>query len=234
MKNYFILISIIFVLSGCATVPPSEPNAVVEGGGYIGKSTARQKMPGIYHKVEKGQTLWRVAKIYDISIDQIVKANRIPDATQISVGQLLFIPKTDAQKPIEMVSSELFDKSDFIWPVKGKTISFYGSKKDGILNKGIDISVREGSNVVASRSGKVVFCDSKLKGYGQTVIIDHLDSFSTLYAHNSVVLVKLGEQVKQGQVIAKVGTSGRAKKSCLHFEIRKGDKARNPFYYLPR
>jgi len=231
MKNYLILLSIIFVLSGCATVP----SPVNESGEYVTKPTVRQKIPGIYHKVEKGQTLWRVAKIYDISIDQIVKANRIPDATQISVGQLLFIPNADAPKSIEIASSsELFDKSDFIWPVRGKTISFYGSKKDGILNKGIDISVREGSDVVASRSGKVVFCDSKLKGYGRTIIIDHLDGFSTLYAHNSVVLVKLGEQVKQGQVIAKVGTSGRAKKSCLHFEIRKGDKARNPFYYLPR
>jgi len=66
------------------------------------------------------------------------------------------------------------------------------------------------------------------------VIIDHLDGFSTLYAQNSSVLVKTGESVNQGQAIAKAGSSGRADRTCLHFEIRKGDKPQNPFYYLPR
>jgi len=66
------------------------------------------------------------------------------------------------------------------------------------------------------------------------VIIDHLDGFSTLYAQNSVVLVKTGEYVKQGQAIAKTGSSGRAQRPCLHFQIRKGEKPQNPFYYLPR
>ena len=218
----------LFILTGCATTGGSTiymPMPKIE----------RPNMPGFYHKVEKGQTLWRVAKFYNVNIDDVVKVNRIPDATQISVGQLLFIPSTASKKPDEpqRYSSD-FTKSDFIWPVRGKIISFYGSKKDGVLNKGIDISVREGVDVVASRSGKVVFCDSKMKGLGQTIMIDHLDGFSTLYAQNSSVLARTGQYVKQGQLIAKAGSTGRADRACLHFQIRKGEKPQNPFYYLPR
>jgi len=221
MKKHLLLVLVVFVLSGCATVsqyPVQVPLAV-----------ERPNMPGIYHKVEKGQTLWRISKYYNVGIDEIVKINRIPDITQISVGQLLFIPK--AEPKTRSVSAV---DSDFIWPIRGKVVSFYGSKKDGVLNKGIDICANEGKDVVASRAGKVVFSDSKLKGYGQTIIIDHDDGFSTLYAQNSSSLVKTGEFVKQGQVIAKVGCTGRAKKPCLQFQIRKGDKPQNPFYYLPR
>ena len=227
MKKYLLLGFAIIVLAGCATAPtpPSYTPAPIE----------RPKIPGIYHKVEKGQTLWRIAKFYNVSIDDMVKINRIPDLTQISAGQLLFIPNARVVKSAELVeSSQGFDRTDFIWPVKGKIISFYGSKKGGVMNKGIDICVREGADVVASRSGKVVFCDSKLKGWGETIIIDHFDGFSTLYAQNSAVLVKAGDMVKQGQVIAKAGSSGRAECPCLHFQIRKGEKPQNPFYYLPR
>jgi len=220
IKALLLAMTMVFVIAGCATTGPV-------GTGYKPAPIERPKTPGAYHKVEKGQTLWRIAKFYNVSIDDIVTANRIPDITQISVGQLLFIPNPKPGKPAESVT-------DFIWPVKGKIISFYGSKKDGVLNKGIDICVREGTDIVASRPGKVVFCDSKLKGWGETIIIDHLDGFSTLYAQNSMVLVKTGDNVRQGQVIAKAGKTGRADRPCLHFEIRKGEKPENPFYYLPR
>lgn len=231
IKYRFFLLSLFcvyclpFAVSGCATAPRA----------YAPPKIERPQVPGIQHKVEKGQTLWRIAKFYDINIDDIVKANRIPDAAQISVGQLLFIPNTTSARPPKIQPlRQAFEKSDFIWPVRGKVVSFFGAKKGAVLNKGIDISVREGLDVAASRSGKVVFCDSKLKGYGNTIIIDHLDGFSTLYAYNSVSLVKVNDHVKQGQVIANAGASGRASKPCLHFEIRKSDKPQNPFYYLPR
>lgn len=223
MKKLFMILAVCylpFAFSGCATTGPG-------GAGYVSAPIERPKITGVYHKVEKGQTLWSIAKFYNVNIDDIVKINRIPDVTQISVGQFLFVPNASAAKPAEPVA-------DFIWPVKGKIVSFYGSKKYGVLNKGIDICVREGADIVASRPGKVVFCDSKLKGWGQTIIIDHLDGFSTLYAQNSAVLVKVSDMVRQGQVIAKAGKSGRAWRPCLHFQIRKGEKPQNPFYYLPR
>lgn len=228
MKKYLLLLSTVFFLSGCATTG--------NVGVYAPAKIERPKVPGFYHKVEKGQTLWRIARFYNVNIEDIVKINRIPDVAQISVGQMLFIPGSKPEsKPAEFSRQNSdFIKSEFIWPVRGKVISFYGSKKDGVLNKGIDISVREGANVAAARAGKTVFCDSKMKGFGKTIIIDHLDGFSTLYAQNSSVLVKTGQFVKQGEVIAKAGSSGRANRPCLHFQIRKGEKSQNPFYYLPR
>ena len=188
----------------------------------------RPQIPGIYHKVEKGQTLWRIAKFYNVNMDDIVRLNRIPNATQITVGQLLFIPNTTAPKP------ETFEASDFIWPARGKVVFFYGSKKDGVFNKGIDIAVNKNTDIMASRAGRVVFYDTKLKGYGQTVIIDHLDGFSTLYAYNSAVFVKQGDQVKPGQIIARAGSPPGSSGARVHFQIRKGSKPQNPFYYLPR
>ena len=223
-RTFLGVVCAIFILAGCATAPHAGPLTPA----YTPPKIERQKAPGVYHRVEKGQTLWRIAKYYNVDIEKIVKANRIPDIAQVSAGQLIFIP--EAQKREVPVSAA----PDFIWPVRGKVASFYGSKKDGVLNKGIDICARSGADVVASKAGKVVFADTKLKGYGQTIIIDHLDGFSTLYAQNSAILVKPQSMVRQGEPIARVGSSGRAKEPCLHYEIRKGDKPQNPFYYLPR
>jgi lipoprotein NlpD len=223
MRNQIYLIVLIFFLTGCATAPIYMP-PVIE----------RPSVPGFYHKVEKGQTLWRIAKFYNVNMDDVVRLNRIPNATQITTGQLLFIPNATAVKPSQVpLMKETFDISDFMWPAKGKVVFFYGSKKDGVSNKGIDIALNKNADIAASRAGKVVFCDTKLKGYGQMVIIDHLDGFSTLYAYNSAVYVKQGQEVKRGQVIARSGSPPGSPCGRLHFEIRKGAKPQNPFYYLP-
>ena len=89
-------------------------------------------------------------------------------------------------------------------------------------------------NVTASRGGKVVYCDSHLKGFGQTVIIDHMDGFQTVYSYNADIAVKVGDMVEQKDVIAKVGSSGRAREPMLHFEIRKNGEPQNPEFYLSR
>jgi murein DD-endopeptidase MepM/ murein hydrolase activator NlpD len=190
-------------------------------------------MPGIYHRVERGETLWRIAKTYNVDLEKIVKINRIPDAARINSGQLIFIP--DAKEKRRVVTYEELKKGEdtFIWPLKEKVISYYGAKKGNIKNKGIDIRTREGAKVVASRSGRVSFCDEKVKGYGKTIIIQHGDGYSTVYAHNSQILVKLGQWVKQGEVIARAGSTGRTSIPILHFEIRKKHQPQNPFYYLP-
>ena len=102
-----------------------------------------------------------------------------------------------------------------------------------VKNKGIDIGASRGSDVKASRSGRVTFATEYLKGYGKTIIIDHLDGYETVYAHNAQNLVLEDQRVKRGEVIARVGKTGRADRPTLHFEIRKKSKPQNPFYYLP-
>lgn len=203
-----------------------------------------QNVPGVYHRVEKGQSLWRISKTYGVDMEEIIDINRLPDATKLNEGQLLFIPGAEDNIKIEIAplrktesadfeNIQIPDSGDFIWPVKGRVTSFYGAKKGNIKNKGIDIQAEEGTDVLASRSGVVSYCDENLKGYGKTVIIDHRDGFSSVYAHNSEILVEPGSKVKRGERIAKVGSTGRAQSPYLHFEIRKKHLTQNPFYYLP-
>ena len=187
---------------------------------------------GSYHLVKKGETLWRIAKTYNIDVADLVSANRIPDITKISAGQLIFIPKEGENIKVKS-NAAYFGKQNFIWPVKGEVISFFGAAKDGVKNKGIDISADEGDSIRAARDGKVIFSDDKVKGLGKTIIIDHGDEFSTVYAHNSKILVKVGDVVSQGDEIARAGSSGRAQLAHLHFEIRKKHEPQNPFYFLP-
>jgi murein DD-endopeptidase MepM/ murein hydrolase activator NlpD len=191
-------------------------------------------MQGIYHTVLKGETLWRIVKAYGVDIDEIVKINRIEDPSRIESGQAIFIPgaKKSIKKEFIITYPEKSERG-YMWPIKGKIVSYYGSKINNVSNKGIDIEAKEGEAIRASRSGKIVFCDEKVKGLGKTVIIEHNNGYSTLYAHNSDILVACGEYVKQGEAIARAGSSGRAKRPVLHFQIRKGHKPQNPFYYLP-
>lgn len=212
----------ILILAGCARAPIVSPPKEI--------APPFKEEPGIYHKVVRGETLWRLSKTYGVELEKIVAANRISDVERIAAGQMLFIPS--ATKPIETKLATNV-KEDFIWPVKGKIILYFGVQKGASPNKGIDIQAREGATVVASRSGKVIFSDDKVKGYGKTLILDHGDELQTLYAHNSEILVKIGDEVKQFTPIAKAGTTGRTKTPYLHFEIRKRHQPQNPFYYLP-
>lgn len=123
-------------------------------------------------------------------------------------------------------------KDSFAWPVKGVVISSFGSKVDRSRNKGIDILVPEGSDVRASRSGRVVFCDDKFRGFGRTVVVDHGDRYETVYAYNSAILVKVGDMVGRDTVIARSGKTGRAREASLHFEIRREGRSENPLRYL--
>lgn len=186
------------------------------------------KEPGLYHKVRRKETLWRISKMYGVDVQTLADANKLPDQKKIFVGQLLFIPQADVKDVFE----DSKEKS-FVWPLKGKVVSFYGSYKDGVKNKGIDIKARHGEPVIASRSGKVSFIDENMKGFGKTVIIDHTDGYSSVYSHNSQILVTVEQKVRQGTVIAKAGQSGRASSPKLHFEIRRKHKPQNPFYFLP-
>ena len=204
-------------LIGCATAPYTLP------------PKPQFAMPGIYHRVEKGQTLWRISKIYSADLDEIVRINRIPDAASIEPGQFIFIPSAQKKQYLSGQSSA----EDFSWPLKGRVITSFGQTLNDMINKGINIQGAKGQDVVASRSGKVIFYDSNFENFGKTIIIEHGDGFSTVYARNSEVLVKIGDYVQRRTVIAKVGSSDRDKNAYLHFEIRKGYIPQNPYFYLP-
>lgn len=215
---------ITLTLIGCASVRPR-----------LERPSARYPQ-GVYYEVKKGDTLWRVSKLYDVSVNDIVRANRLPDATKISAGQKLFIPQRGAENEEPKYTRTppgARGEVRFIWPVSGSVISYFGAKKGLITNKGIDIEASEGTSVLAADDGLVSFVDENMKGLGKTVIIDHGNGFSTVYAHNSEILVKAGNEVKRNMVIARVGRTGRASEPYLHFQVRKGHEPQNPFDYLP-
>lgn len=114
------------------------------------------------------------------------------------------------------------------WPASGQVLTWF----DENGNKGVDIAGNPGDPVLASAAGNVVYAGSGLRGYGKLVIIKHNDEFLTAYAHNQDLLVKEGEQVKQGQKIAELGSTD-ADRPKLHFEIRQQGKPVDPAKFLP-
>jgi len=222
MSRRFGLMCLAAFLSGCATTV-EDPSSLLS-----------QQIPGIYHKVQSGETLWRVAKTYGVGMDEILKTNRIPNIAYIEKGQLIFIPGADEVKtvaPAQTALPETRDDGEFIWPVDGRVTQYFGARNGSQKSRGIGIQPMAGAFVKAARRGKVVFSDY-LTGYAFTVILDHRDGFYSVYSNNKSLLVKLGEEVGKGHQVAVVGE--RRRQPYLHFEIRKQGRASNPLYYLPK
>src|SRR5258706_8264889 len=120
----------------------------------------------------------------------------------------------------------------FRWPVRGKVITSYGAKTNGKANDGINLALPEGTPVKAAEDGVVAYSGNELKGYGNMVLGRHSNGYVTAYAHASELLVKRGETIKRGQIIAKSGQSGEVGSPQLHFEIRKGSSPVDPLQFL--
>jgi murein DD-endopeptidase MepM/ murein hydrolase activator NlpD len=120
----------------------------------------------------------------------------------------------------------------FRWPVRGRVVTGYGAKTNGKSNDGINVAVPEGTPVKAAEDGVVAYSGNELKGYGNLVLIRHSNGYVTAYAHASELMVKRGETIKRGQIIAKSGQSGEVGSPQLHFEIRKGSSPVDPLQFL--
>lgn len=135
--------------------------------------------------------------------------------------------KTTAQLPAPAAGA-----LNLRWPLKGKVISNYGPKSNGLKNEGINIAVPEGTSVRAAEGGVVAYAGNELKGYGNLVLIRHAGGYVTAYAHAKELMVKRGDTVKRGDVIAKAGQTGAVSSPQLHFEVRKGATALDPMKHL--
>ena len=207
------------LLSGCATT---------HNVAYTG--TPLTSLSGIQHTVGGGETLWSISKKYNVGLDELLRANSLRRSSVIASGQVLTIPRGGMAKGHTLYRTS---SDNFVWPVRGDIISAYGSKTGNVINKGVDIRTRNGADIRSSRAGKVVYCDSNMKGFGKTVILEHGDKYQTVYSYNSDILVRVGDEVPQMYVIAKAGRTGRAIEPSLHFEIRKDGEPQNPSFYLP-
>lgn len=216
-------------IAGCAAQAPAPPLA----------------KGGIYHVVKPGETLYRIGKAYDSSYAELARANQLKDPNHIRVGQRLFIPGAARQLPVEVITpadsipsipskAESSDPPDngLVWPIAGGVNSHFG-RRGASFHDGIDISAAEGTPIKAIGKGEVIYSD-QLRGYGNLVILRHSGGLVSVYAHNQVNLVRQGQLVSQGDVIAKVGSTGRVSGPHLHLEIRKNNVAQDPLLYLPQ
>lgn len=194
---------------------------------------------GIRHKVAKGDTIGSIAKMYEVEEDDITIYNGI-DESKLVVGEKIIVPN-GVKKVVEKKSSKSskaysaptisVGSGYYIRPTSGSLTSNFGPRSLG-YHYGIDYGAPTGTPIVASASGTVVktYCGS---GYGNCLVIAHDNGTQTLYAHASVLYVSAGAQVKQGQKIAAVGSTGRSTGPHLHFEIIKSNGQKlNPAQYV--
>ncbi|MBI1908643.1 MAG: peptidoglycan DD-metalloendopeptidase family protein [Deltaproteobacteria bacterium] len=194
---------------------------------------------GLYYRMQSGDSLTSLARTYGVTVQELAEINDIEDSKDLKPGDRVFIPtrarKTKTVKPLAKGVAEekiVFDRGRFAWPIHGRLTSRFGMR-NGTRHDGIDIASPHGTPIHAASAGQVVY-SQRLRGYGHLILVKHKDGFFTAYAHLSQYLVKKGKRVKKGQVIGKVGATGRATGPHLHFEVRKGRVARNPLFFLPK
>ena len=209
--------------------------------------------------VAAGDTLYSLSRRYSVPVNDLAVMNNLSAPFALSVGQKLKVPdlssapvrsvattKVDSAtvpvaKPKEKISSDPTQKlptigarssSKFSWPVRGRVLSAYGAKGDGLFNDGINIAAARGTTVGAAENGVVAYAGNEVKGMGNLIIIQHSGGWMTVYAHLDSMTVRRGNKVSVGQKIGTVGETGKVDEPQLHFEIRKGTKAYNPSSYL--
>ncbi len=181
-------------------------------------STDAEESVGLFHIVKPGQTLYWISRHYGVSLEELIQLNHLSNPDELYVDQRIFVPGARALT--------------WSWPVpEGEILSYFGERRSGRRHSGVDIRGKRGQEVLAVRSGRVLF-SSSMRDYGRTVILDHGDGLSSLYAHNSKLLVQKGQQVYRGQAIARVGRTGNATTEHCHFEIRRGEVPVDPLPYL--
>ena len=160
-----------------------------------------------------------------------------PAASQQQSARLAQSNTQVEEKPVEPAANAKPSETtsalpSFRWPVRGKVITGYGAKTNGKSNDGINVAVPEGTPVKAAEDGVVAYSGNELKGYGNLILVRHSNGYVTAYAHASELLVKRGDTIKRGQIIAKSGQSGEVGSPQLHFEIRKGSSPVDPLQFL--
>ncbi|KKY79785.1 MULTISPECIES: amidase activator ActS [unclassified Leclercia] len=231
-KNLFALtcLTLTLLLVGCSGSKSS-------GGSYS----------GAVYTVKRGDTLYRISRMTGTSVKELARLNNISPPYTIEIGQKLNVNGSSAgskkssgksSRKTAVTPSYAVPTSSWppvgqrcwVWPASGKVIVPYSTAEGG--NKGIDIAGTRGSPVYASGAGKVVYVGNQLRGYGNLIMIKHGEDYITAYAHNDSMLVNNGQNVKAGQKIATMGSTG-TNSVALHFQIRYRATAIDPQRYLP-
>lgn len=208
------------------------------------------------YKVRPGDTMYLIAYIAGLDVQQLAALNHLSEPYDLAVGQELIVspngqtnnvivtPPTEVvvqpttinkvEKPTNITVTSPSKKMGYVlwqWPTNGKVIKSFSQSEGG--NKGIDIAGTRGQAVRAAAAGQVVYAGNALRGYGNLIIIKHNSDYLSAYAHNDKILVKDQQYVKAGQQIATMGSTGTDGVK-LHFEVRHKGQSVDPKIYLPR
>jgi murein DD-endopeptidase MepM/ murein hydrolase activator NlpD len=185
------------------------------------------------YTVQRGDTLYRVARIYGVSPANLMAANGLSNPRQLEAGQVLIIPGDHGSGASEAWQwPAVRADRQFAWPVTDGMVSSPFGIRNGVMHDGVDIVAASGTPIRAADDGTVIFT-GHLRGYGNAVILQHSGGYVTIYGHNERNLVRYGARVVRGQEIAQLGSTGRATGPNLHFEVRFQGQPENPLAYLP-
>lgn len=186
-------------------------------------------LPGVVHTVQAGETLWEISRLYGVSMQAIQQANGLSVPEAIRPGRRLLIPGATQARVERLVAGGRLQRA-FSWPVRGPISSGYGWRW-GRMHEGVDIAVPSGTPVRAAAAGRVVYA-GWAGNYGYLVSIDHGNGVVTRYGHNSRIVVRVGQRVSRGQIVAYSGNTGNSTGPHLHFEIRYRGRPVDPMPYL--
>ena len=202
-----------------------------------GQSLRIPPVTGIVHKVAAGDNIYSLAKKYKSDPQKIVNfpANDFADLDTfaLNIGQILFVPDGVMPEAAPVFRSAPVPQfiagagGKFMWPAQGQITQYPVS-----YHMAVDIANRAAPPIAAGDAGTVAFAGCVRYGYGCHVIINHGDGFQTLYAHLSSYNVSAGQGVGRGQVIGRMGSTGRSSGTHLHFEVRKNGVQFNPLSFL--
>ena len=196
---------------------------------YAGEKITYVKPDGVFQTVNKGEALWYIAAEYFTTIKSILSNNDLTDPNRIFPGEKIFIPSS-------VMCETSNKKTGIIWPVFGEITSPYGWRINPITHKkefhtGVDIGAPEGTPVFSAISGVVTYA-GWYGGYGNMIQVFN-GRMLTRYGHLSKIDCYVGEHVKQGMLIGRIGSTGFSTGPHLHFEIRIAGTPYNPLGYLP-
>jgi murein DD-endopeptidase MepM/ murein hydrolase activator NlpD len=202
--------------------------------------------PGKWYMVEEGETLGDIARRAGVPEEDLLELNGLHSAAEVQKGRLIFVldatpPPGDPTQNAGGTPPQQPDRSSgpegqarFRWPVDAPQVTSLFGKRWGRAHEGIDLTAPIGTPVLAAGGGEVVYSGNSVRGYGNMVVLKHDADLMTVYAHNSVLFVKVGDRVQVGQRVALSGQSGHATGPHVHFEVRKGQVPRDPLPYLPQ
>lgn len=193
------------------------------------------RIPGAMqrHQIQPGETLTSIARDYSVSLNNLVLANNFHDDDVLITGQEMNIPLSENNVLPAWNYTAGLPVNELAWPVASGWVSSGFGIRDDRPHEGVDIAAFEGDSIRAIKSGRVIFAGPR-GTYGIAVIIDHGSGLTSLYGHTSAVLVKEGDFVKESQIIARVGSTGRSTGPHLHLEVHLNGIPYDPLLCLMR